>query len=59
METDWYRWNERIGRWEFNHREQGWDESATRPIPKSRAQRNVWPKSAWMKEEHYKENTSE
>ena len=48
MKVDWYKWNKRIERWEFNHRTV--DNGLDAPIPMTDIQKSAWKGAKWRKE---------
>jgi len=46
--TLWYRYDDKLGKWVFNHLEYGWS-LLKRPIPMSRNQL-VWNEMTWTKD---------
>jgi len=47
--TVWYRWNNENKDYEFNHYEDGWDESQEKPFSDISKQQKDWKKAKWRK----------
>ena len=55
IEVDWFKWNSRIDRWEFNHRSSR-DSDKDAPTPRSEIQRKAWAGAKWRKQPVLTEN---